>query len=373
MEKVSNKVLLDYISGAYLAEDLLEQLENNPTFMMNVINVTGDKRFYNLCSETVKNNYDFIKFLVLKYRDDLDFVFKVADKYFDSLDKSVEKLELGIIISMLTTQIEDERFWKYKVFTNINYEEKKMEIEIFKLHEKSKDDPFEIGLGFWYVFDLFSSSDIILSFFTKRFLEDLFDCKGNLEKVLHNNFKSVEDIDKIELKGWLLEFIRKYDVMLASYWHLEILDEYVAKINKYQNNWSNYERKEEASKYYLMLEEVHNYMEENAPLSLISETDLVYYIGSKLGIAEKIAKYENLDNEMLNYLLETLDDEFINEIFESNFEERKHYFKVKKIMKRIIFGKNDSVEDSDDNRAKMRKNIKEKMLKVDFMKKIKNK
>ncbi|UKI57644.1 MAG: hypothetical protein L6V81_10110 [Clostridium sp.] len=53
-------------------------------FMMQVISVSGDNNFYNLCSDIVKCDYEFVKYLIIKFRDKIDFVCEVADYFFKS-------------------------------------------------------------------------------------------------------------------------------------------------------------------------------------------------------------------------------------------------------------------------------------------------
>ena len=60
----SKKVIMDYVCGNDIVGYEIEQLENDHRFMIDVIKYTGDKRIYKLCSDKVKNNPDFVKFLV---------------------------------------------------------------------------------------------------------------------------------------------------------------------------------------------------------------------------------------------------------------------------------------------------------------------
>ena len=57
------KLMNQYINGSILDEDTLNKLENDYNFMKNCIILTGDKKLYNLCSDELKNNFDFIYFL----------------------------------------------------------------------------------------------------------------------------------------------------------------------------------------------------------------------------------------------------------------------------------------------------------------------
>ena len=53
VKKYSRKTIADYINGEAL-DYKIDELENDPKFMMLVIDFINDKNFYNLCSDEVK-------------------------------------------------------------------------------------------------------------------------------------------------------------------------------------------------------------------------------------------------------------------------------------------------------------------------------
>ena len=72
MEKINNKLVIDYING----EDIenIEALENDFDFMKAVIDKSNDKNFYNLCSNDLKINHDFVLYLIYKFSDNKSFI-----------------------------------------------------------------------------------------------------------------------------------------------------------------------------------------------------------------------------------------------------------------------------------------------------------
>ena len=62
----SDKIVNDYIYGNDIEEYDIGQLENDPVFMMQVIDKTNDKKMYKFCSDEVKNNYEFVKFIIYR-------------------------------------------------------------------------------------------------------------------------------------------------------------------------------------------------------------------------------------------------------------------------------------------------------------------
>ena len=63
-KKYNSKIIFDYIVGNDLDGYSIDELENDPNFMMDVIKITRDKRMYNLCSDDIKKNCTFVEFLI---------------------------------------------------------------------------------------------------------------------------------------------------------------------------------------------------------------------------------------------------------------------------------------------------------------------
>lgn len=120
-----------------------------------------------------------------------------------------------------------------------------------------------------------------------------------------------------------------------------------------------------------MIEQVHNYME-NAD-SIMTETDILYYVAKQLGIAEKLAYYDGISNEFLVDIMEDIDmkdldysnDDFVTFTINTSITERKYYLDVKKIMLNSLFG-NQQSKILPINDINISKNDKCKILKIDF-------
>ena len=74
--------------------------------MLQVMERSKDKNMYDLCSDSVKNDYGFVYEVINLFKDDLEFVCLVADNYIDSLSEA-EKIhgtsypEINILMSSL--------------------------------------------------------------------------------------------------------------------------------------------------------------------------------------------------------------------------------------------------------------------------------
>lgn len=92
-KEYSKKLVFDYVMGNDIVGYNIEDLEDNPIFMRQVIEYTKDFKMYFHCSEKVKNDYEFIKFMLLTFQD-LSTVL-LAQKYLQKLeeDDTIKRLE----------------------------------------------------------------------------------------------------------------------------------------------------------------------------------------------------------------------------------------------------------------------------------------
>ena len=84
MEKYSKKMINDYILGNDIKEYSIERLENDKEFMMLVIGATNDEKFYNSCSEKLKKDYSFVRYLIEKFKshNKLYVAIKISENFF---------------------------------------------------------------------------------------------------------------------------------------------------------------------------------------------------------------------------------------------------------------------------------------------------
>lgn len=339
-KKYSAKLINDYIDGNDIVGYDIEQLEDDYEFMMQVINYTNDKNMYNLCSKKVRDSYEFTKFIVNKFSDDLEFVCSISDNYLQNEEEYIYKLELYLILCNLTKNKNEEYYMKYKLMVVFMMEEIEICIEKEKMDETLSD---KIGMGFVLIDGTYGSSDIIMKHFAERFINKLFFNNENFdfEKMLHQRFDKVDKLQTQGINNYLINFINIYDNSLAIYIcnHLELLNEVKDTLNKIIKNWDYFENKGEVNKYEILFEQVHKYMEENQADCYFNEPDILCYIGRELGFEEKIKKYYFKGEEIyddLDYIVDDfIDEEESNIIIDKNkmnFIEFKHYNNIKKIM-----------------------------------------
>ena len=349
MEKYNIKNINDYIKGEKVEGYSIEELENDKEFMMLVIKKTNDKNFYKLCSEGVKKDYEFVKYLITKFKDDIEYICEVADFYLKDLDDEITRIELIIIMTELTKN-NKEKNHNYKIILESIFKLKRVKIEMGKI-EQGEEYSREVGMGFIVIFDQYNKNKTILEFYAKRIIEEIFvEYDIDLEKILYNRFKTPEELDKMGINNYIIEFVSYYDPMLSSYLstNIELMTELKTKIEEIQKKWNLNIKNKEIKKYTILYEKVHEYITNYGSDSILDETTIMYYVAKQLGITKQLMKYDRMP---IKY---EIDEEFIIDTLRDSFEDNILVRNVRKIMEEIIFS--DSIPEE--------KTIKCKIIKI---------
>ncbi len=299
---------------------------------------------YDLCCDDIKKDYDFVKYIIMKYKNEIDFICKVADYYLENSCDELNRCELAIMMLTFTNKKDIKKYQEYKMILNTIYNNKRLEIEMGKITTNNDS----IGLGFLVIFDSYSKSKIVLDFYAKMMIKSIFsDNNINLEKMLHQEFNSKEELNKVGINNYLINFISIYDSMLADYLskNIKLLKFLSKKIEKIKDNWELYNLKIEKSKYDLMFIKVHEYMERIEADCMFDETSLIYYIGVKLGIIDKIIKYDIVNSHIANDIISSLDINFYEDVLKTSFIDRMLYNNVKQIISNIVLDNYSKCED----------------------------
>ena len=336
MIKIDISLVRKYINGEELGNYSREQLENDKDFIMEVINNTNNPNIYFSCSERLKKDYNFVKFLVLKFWYDAEFIKKVADYYLNNVDSEIERIELNILMSEL---LPNDLSNKYKVSSETAYCAKRVAIEIAKAEDPNLEA--KIGKGFLLIFDSYNGSDIILKYYAKKMIDEIIkDNDINFETMLHNQFKSPLKIEEKGINNYIINFIGYYDSMLSSYisTHLDLISNIRNEIRNIQSNWNKYKMADEAKRYNSMLNMIHEYM--SISESSMSETELLYFVAKELGVKDKVEHYDNPYSSEEEFSFD-FDEEVIEDMIqyeiENNLKERIVYLNVRKIMMNQLF------------------------------------
>lgn len=351
MAKYDNDVLVAYVNGDDIPGYSVETLEDDVEFMIRVIEYTNDKKMYSFCSDRVKSTYKFVRFLVEKFSNDLDFVRGVGDSYLESTtneiktegaDNKVEMLELLIIMYDLDSKTGVKNS-KYGLSLGVHYLAEKNSIYMMSLRPEVKMLADMIQLGFIIVYDKYNSSDIIMSYFAKRFIDDIiYDSGINLEDKLHIEFCSYKELEDFGVIDYLLNLLGSYDSFLSKYLarHLGLLDDIIKDIDKMKTRWDVYPSLKEREKYQKVFNEVSNYIAENRIEDYFPETEILYYISMELGVAEVMFQYDDSVEEdyyqrIVNELLPSYQKNINEHASDTKF--LQHYSKIRSMMEELLF------------------------------------
>lgn len=350
-------------------------MENDYEFMTSVISYTRDKNMYNLCSDKLKANYDFVKYIINTFKDNKDnisFICEVANVYFKNNNDDITTMELILMIRDISKDIDKSTYRSYSIKANVNHHAEMSNIALCK--EAISDNQQlvdEIGMGFYLIFDKYNSSPIILNYYAERFIKEIFfeTEEINLEKMIHQKFDSFEKFQKEGPTKFIINIIQSYDIHLASYvaCHIDTISIIKETINKIKSNWDNYNRINEEIKYETIIKKIEDYMCKYKYECDFCTHDIINFIAEELGVLDTMQKYNTLPEEVLELL--SFEDIIDKENFD--FTSRKHYLHIKKIMQEIL--KQDIVELEDDyiikeqeQEQKPKEKVKNKIIQIDF-------
>lgn len=242
--------LFNYIKGNDL--DNKEILQDDYRFMMKVIDITNDMNYYKLCTKNVRSNYNFVKFLINKFSFDKSFISVISYFYFQNNIINIKYKELLIIVNDLCVDVNNFCSYSNKVLLSAFYNSELKNINNYK---KNNIDYCDIvQKGFIIIHKNYRESYIIMDYFAKRFINEIFIKNGifSIEDFIYKKFNSLEQIKDYGINKFLINYIENYDMCLADYvrCNVELLDDiklnltYIEqKINNINNNLINFERK----------------------------------------------------------------------------------------------------------------------------------
>lgn len=344
MEKYTSKIIQDYIDGNEIRKYSLEELENDADFMKEVLKTTKDYKMYNLCSERLKQDYDFVKWVILKFKNNITFIDKVASEYLDTAYNPVlynpydteNTIDLYLLMIDLTKG-QEELHQKYRLFLYSNDCALQSIIKETK-DELSEEELNEIGMGFYFILDSYNSEEIRYHYAVAMMDEILQKHQFTLERILHQYYSDAKQLDTIPKSVLILRFVEYYDPALAAYAFNKpaLLKDFKKKIQLFQKRWDIYIKKQEEQRYLELLEQVHDFLYTSNGKSDVNGNEILYYIGYKLGISEKLAEYEGLSAEHYASLLEGIKKGYLTGPHKDNLTERICHNRLKEMLLKTI-------------------------------------
>lgn len=221
MKSFDKKMVLDYINGNDINEVSIGELENNVDFMKEVIKITKDKNMCNFCSDSVLKNYEFVKYIVETFKDDIPFITRIANNFLEcksNNESDIESIELNIIMeNIIGNKNSDKNIEQYRLANQVFYSSFLVGLEIAKQKDNINEDN-DLGLGFVLVENMYPSSKEIKDYFANKFLNDLFyDNDLPFEDLIHKIAKDKNNIEDNKINNFINNFLMMYDTNLAWY------------------------------------------------------------------------------------------------------------------------------------------------------------
>ena len=126
MGKYSDEIVTAYVNGDFIEGFSIDELENDLEFMLKVFDLTKDKKMYNLCSESIKTNKEFVRYIVMSFSDDIEFITKVVKNYFDYLEMygtnvTFERISMAKLMADITCGKYEKEYNEYCALLNSTY------------------------------------------------------------------------------------------------------------------------------------------------------------------------------------------------------------------------------------------------------------
>lgn len=290
---INLKLLNDYVDCKRMSKKKITNLENDKDYMMLVMAKTNDPKMYRFCSDEVKSNYEFVRFYVKKFSNNIKAINEAAKFYLERSDDYLSNLELNILMSELT---EDYTFYQ------LHYMMSAMAIyDIIDICHSTISSSLEsevlkrrFGMGFQNIIDNFSSSDIVMDYLAKRLVNDI--CVKHtkeIERELHTRYTNKAKIEDLGLNGLMIEFVSRYDNALAIYLQTRtyLLEPLRGTIQDALINWQIYNLRLEDAKYCKILDIYEKYIPRFTYVPMYDRYDLLQYATRRFGIDNVLNEY----------------------------------------------------------------------------------
>ena len=341
LKKCNLELIKKYVTGEDLEENYIEELENNVDFMKDVINYTNDKNMYNLCSDEVKSNYGFVKFLFKKFNEDKKFIYNVL-LYFVKNKEKDDPQSVDIILKLrdVSKIINEDTFCKCCAKLESIYFDFRVGIEDMKngcLSDIDQEIISESNMGFSLLYESYKGYNEVLTHFASLYVYEIFNDSGlELEKVVHKVFLKRDDLEKYGITRFIIDIIGKYDLELSSYasCHKEVLEDALIPFSRILRNWDWFMKNNEKIRYEIIFEQVDKIMDDYQNYCSFGGIEILYYIAEKLGVEKDLLKNDKLTIDDYKNIKKLIDIEINEKDF--TLTEINVFNKIKKMMLNVL-------------------------------------
>lgn len=251
--------------------------------------------------DSLKNNYRIVKYLIEKYKTDYNFISLVATTYLNNnYPNNINYKELVIIVSdILKNDSNNDNYLYFKALKEAIYSNDTLTIKHYKNSNAALKANLNIGKGFFIILSNYSNSSVIMNFYAKRFIDEIFykDSYYSLEELVHKRFKSADELKKCGINNFLIKYICSHDIYLGNYVssNLYLLDEIKNHFKYILENFDNYINVLNSKRIDIFYLKARNYFEKNSYGIRFSFDEIVNYTILKSNYSKIFSKYTKLN------------------------------------------------------------------------------
>ena len=347
MKKYSRKLLSDYLLGKSIDDYDIDELESNPEFIKEIIDFSNDKSMYNLCDDELKKNFNLMKFLVLKFKDDEQFIKKIARDFSKCSDNETDIFEINIIVSELV-KIDYENIAENDIF--IDAKGMFHLLNLSYMSEMKGEEDYDVinflQMGFICFKETYEGRKTIIDYIAKEMVSLILTKEGlSLEELVHSKFKSKEKLEKVGTINFIINYIASYDSNLAEYLqaNIKLIEPVKNDLDRIKDNFENSNDIKREEMMYWIIEYVQKKSEDLG--GYFSGTQLLEFIANDL----KIADDPTIKNEIEDYNNEYgVNSLLSDEDFYETFDDKDDYEFERELKERALIK---SFEESGDDEA----------------------
>ena len=336
-------LIKNYINGDSLGKYSIDELENNCEFMKEVIDYTNDCNIYNLCSDNLKKDYTFVKYLVNKFNNNYEFIDKISSYYLNNGKNKMNKKELCILLENILPKELSEKYYR---INTIKFYVDRLRIEMYNKKNPSTKDL--VGMGFINFNKEYSNNKITFDYYVKSLIEEIMKDYNRFRVDLYDELMKSNFTSEMDVASFIVDYISKNDIFLGMYINnnLHLIDDIIKDTNKLKNQW--YKEKNIINKERLWEMDALIYKYLNNTIHLLTDSSIIFYAAKELGVLDTIKEFykiqykevvDDIDNDYID--LGTIENymDYISNKYDIEFfeEDKKVYSMVKYIMRNQLF------------------------------------
>ena len=335
--KYNKMIIWNYNNGNDIQGYDVDELEKDPDFIIQAMDAASDKNLYNLLSDEAKNDPEIVLHIIRRFKNDRDFVLKVATNYVANAEFSINNQDLIEVL----IEIDNGRGEHVNMqLENINPCEMRLKAILSSIHTEVLEAANQLVneektsnvTAFGYIEAVYSTNNVIKDYFAKTRIDELFGDYQKLERDLHHQFDEPDMIEKIGINNFIVSMLSIKDEYLSKYVSCNLENTASGlrdSINKIIYNWEDYEYDRDKG----ICEYIKNYYDkEFLELEIPEKEMLIRYIAEVVNRPGLVECSNDEKEELFQSLEESMDDEFLDYDVDS-IDDIMYELKMKKLYK----------------------------------------